>query len=112
MATPVAIWSEVSASGYRQSTLVSSSVANPNVAWSRALRESGTAQSFARLERLCATRLRPAGAGRGGERVGQVLEVADLRYRVGDAEATGTLPLRQVGGAEDAVDDRQADRGA
>ena len=50
MATPVAIWSDVSASGYRHSTLVSSSVANPSVALSRALRESGTAQSLAGLE--------------------------------------------------------------
>ena len=45
MATPVAIWSAVSASGYRHSTLVSSSVANPSVALSRALRESGTARA-------------------------------------------------------------------
>src|SRR6476646_9142420 len=98
MATPVAIWSEVSASGERQSTLVSSSVANPNVALSRALRESGTAQSFARLERLCATRVRPAGAGRGGARVGEVSEVLLLRDGIGDAEAAGTFVLRHVRG--------------
>jgi hypothetical protein len=49
MATPVAICSDVSASGWRQSALVSSSVANPNVALSRALLESGTRESFPRL---------------------------------------------------------------
>src|SRR6266513_2105019 len=107
MATPVAIWSDVSASGYRHSTLVSSSVVNPSVALSRALLESGTAQSLAGLERLCATRLRPAGAGLGGERIGEMSEVAHLRHGVGDAEATGPLASRHVLGAEDAVDDRQ-----
>jgi len=39
----VAIWSEVSASGWRHNTLVSSSAANPSAALINAFRESGTA---------------------------------------------------------------------
>jgi hypothetical protein len=38
-----------------------------------------------------------------------VPEVPDLRHGVGDAEAAGTLALREVRGAEDPVDDRQAE---
>jgi hypothetical protein len=38
-----------------------------------------------------------------------VPEVPDLRHGVGDAEAAGTLALREVRGPEDPVDDRQTE---
>src|SRR5262245_44060117 len=106
---PVAIRSAVSARGVRHSTLVSSSVANASAALIRAFRASDTPDSLAGAGVSARLRLRRADAGGGGERVGEMTEVPDLRYRIRDAEPARSPVLGHVRRAEDAVDDGKAE---